>query len=91
MSLNVLGMSAEFKDQVGVNALWPRTAISTAAVKNLLGGELSINQSRTEEIMADSAYEILTSCCKSTNGNFFIDDEVLASIGITDLNKYKIN
>jgi citronellol/citronellal dehydrogenase len=43
MSLNVLGMSAEFKDQVGVNALWPRTAISTAAVKNLLGGELSIN------------------------------------------------
>ena len=62
-----------------------------AAVKNLLGGDSSINSSRKEEIMADSAYEILTSCNKKTTGNFFIDDEVLASVGVTDLSQYKIN
>ena len=59
MSMCVLGMSQEFKDQIAVNALWPRTAISTAAVQNLLGGDETIKKSRTDQIMADAAYEIL--------------------------------
>lgn len=59
MSMCVLGMSQEFKDQIAVNALWPRTAISTAAVQNLLGGGETIKKSRTDQIMADAAYEIL--------------------------------
>jgi len=62
MSMCVLGMSEEFKKyNVGVNALWPRTAIATSAVKNLLGGDSSIQTSRNDQIMADSAYIILTS------------------------------
>ena len=59
MSMCVLGMSQQFKDQIAVNALWPRTAISTAAVQNLLGGDETIKKSRTDEIMADAAYQIL--------------------------------
>jgi citronellol/citronellal dehydrogenase len=83
MSMCVLGMSHEFKDyNIGVNALWPRTSVSTAAVKNLLGGDLTMKVSRKEEIMADSAYVILTSESKETTGNFFVDDEVLASVGV---------
>ena len=69
MSLCVLGMSEEFRDYgVGVNALWPRTAIATAAVKNLLGGDDAVQSSRKETIMADAAYEILTSNSKKTTG-----------------------
>jgi citronellol/citronellal dehydrogenase len=88
MSMSVLGMSEEFKGKIGVNALWPRTAIATAAVKFALGGDQAIQRSRTDEIMADSAYIILTSCSKSTTGNFFIDDEV---IGPQLLNKYNVD
>jgi citronellol/citronellal dehydrogenase len=89
MSLCVLGMSGEFrKHKIGVNALWPRTSIATAAVKNLLGGDAVMKISRTPEIMADSAYIILTSDSEKTTGNYFIDDEVLASEGINDLSKY---
>lgn len=71
MSMCVLGMAEEFKGQVAVNALWPRTAIATAAVKNILGGDESMKKSRNTDIMADSAYVILTSN-KSNSANFYI-------------------
>jgi citronellol/citronellal dehydrogenase len=91
MSMCVLGMAEEFKREgIAVNALWPRTAIATSAVKNLLGGEQAIKQSRKPEIVADAAYLILTSPSKSCTGNFFIDDDVLISHGITDLSKYSV-
>lgn len=92
MSMCVLGMAEEFKhDGIGVNALWPRTTIATAAVSNLLGGEQVVQQSRTPEIMGDAAYYILSKSGKECSGNFFIDDEVLNAEGITDLDKYAIN
>jgi len=92
MSMCVLGMSEEFRDYgVAVNALWPRTSIATAAVKNLLGGDSMVDRSRTPDIMADAAYVILTSNSRKTTGNFFIDDEVLISNGCPDLNKYQID
>ena len=88
MSMCVLGMSDEFRGEIGVNALWPRTAIATAAVKFALGGDGVMQRSRTEEIMGDSAYVILTSSAKKTTGQFFIDDEVLGPI---DLKKYNVD
>ena len=92
MSMCVLGMAQEFRrDGIAFNALWPRTAIATAAVKNLLGGEQSIRGSRKPEIMADAAYEVLRRPSRECTGNFFIDDEVLASIGKTDLTEYAID
>jgi citronellol/citronellal dehydrogenase len=91
MSMCVLGMAEEFKkDGIAVNALWPRTAIATAAVKNLLGGETSIKHSRKPEIVADAAFFILTSPSKEITGNFFIDDEVLIENGITNLERYSV-
>ncbi len=91
MSMCVLGMAGEFKGEgVAVNALWPRTAIATAAVRNLLGGEDAIAACRTPEIMSDAAYVVLTRASGEATGNFFIDDEVLASAGITDLEKYSV-
>lgn len=92
MSLCVLGMSGEFaSDGIAFNALWPRTAIATAAVQNLLGGESSIKGSRTPEIMADAAHVILTRPSREHTGQFFIDDEVLASVGKTDLSEYAVD
>jgi citronellol/citronellal dehydrogenase len=89
MSMCVLGMAEEFRDQgVAVNALWPRTVIATAAVQNLLGGDDTIRASRKPEIMADAAYVILTRNSRECTGNFFVDDAVLASAGITDLSVY---
>ncbi|WP_433564033.1 SDR family oxidoreductase [Nocardia sp. CA-151230] len=91
MSLTTLGLSEELRKYgIGVNSLWPRTTIATAAVKNLLGGEEMVATSRTPDIYADAAYLVLTSPAKDTTGNFFIDDEVLASHGITDLDKYRV-
>ena len=88
MSLCVLGMAEELKPlRISVNALWPRTVIATAAVQNLLGGEEAIQRSRSPEIMADAAHAILTRLSAHT-GHFHIDDEVLASIGVTDLSRY---
>jgi citronellol/citronellal dehydrogenase len=88
----VLGMAEEFKkDKIAVNALWPRTPIATAAVKNLLGGQASIKHSRTSEIVADAAYLILTKSSKEFSGNFVIDEEILIEHGITDLKKYSID
>jgi len=79
MSLCVLGMAEEFKeDGVAVNALWPRTAVATAAIKNALGGDSVMNISRSPEIMADAAYVILTKNSREFTGNFCIDDNLLA-------------
>ncbi|MET8426431.1 NAD(P)-dependent oxidoreductase [Nocardia sp. NPDC004860] len=91
MSLTTLGLSEELRKYgIGVNSLWPRTTIATAAVQNLLGGEEMVATSRTPDIYADAAYLVLTSPAKDTTGNFFIDDEVLAAHGITDLDKYRV-
>ncbi len=91
MSMCVLGMAQEFAGKVAVNALWPRTAIATAAVKNLLGGEAMMNASRKPSIMADAAHAILVRPMATTGGNFYIDDEVLAEEGITDLEPYAVS
>lgn len=91
MSLCVLGLAEEFKGKIGVNALWPRTTIATAAVQNLLGGDEMIRRSRTPQILADAAYAILSKDGKTTSGNFYIDDEVLAAEGITDLDQYAVD
>ncbi len=89
MSMCVLGMAEEFKnDGIAVNALWPRTSIATAAVRNLLGGKSAVRHSRKPEIVADAAYFILTKPSKECTGNFFIDEEILKEHGITDLDKY---
>ena len=90
MSMCVLGMAGEFKKQgIAFNALWPRTAIATAAVSNLLGGDESMRRCRTPEIMADAAYSIFNKNSRECTGNFFIDDEVLRADGVTDFAQYK--
>lgn len=89
MSLCVLGMAEEFKKQgVAVNALWPRTAIATAAVRNTLGGDEVMNISRTVEIMGDAAYVILIKPSRKFTGNFCIDDNLLAENGVKDFSVY---
>jgi citronellol/citronellal dehydrogenase len=86
MTLLTHGMAEELSEYgIGCNTLWPRTAIATAAVQNLLGGDGTINGSRTPEIMGDSAHVILTSDSRKTTDQFFLDDEVLAAVGVTDL------
>ena len=91
MSMCVPGMAEEFKEQgIAVNALWPRTVIATAAVRNLLGGEQAMKRCRKVEIVADAAYAILTRNSRECTGNFFVDDEVLASEGVTDLDRYAV-
>ncbi|XP_055913567.1 hydroxysteroid dehydrogenase-like protein 2 [Eupeodes corollae] len=88
MSMCVLGMAEEFKNiPIGVNALWPRTAIHTAAIE-MLSGPDSNQFSRKPEIMSDAAYAVLCREPKACTGNFFIDDEVLTAEGITDLKQY---
>lgn len=89
MSMCVLGMAEEFnRDGIAVNALWPRTAIDTAALQMIPGVDTAA--CRTPEILSDSAYIILNRVSKECTGNFFVDDEVLASEGITDLDKYSV-
>ena len=91
MSLCVLGMAEEFKDAgVAVNALWPRTGIATAAIQ-MIGGDETMKRCRKPEIMADAAHAILTREAQSCSGNFFIDDEVLAEEGVTDLSEYAVD
>ena len=92
MSLCVLGMAEEFREQgVAVNALWPRTAIATAAISNILGDEAMLRRTRRPEIMADAAHAILVRNSRSCTGNFFVDDDVLAEAGITDLQQYAVD
>jgi citronellol/citronellal dehydrogenase len=89
MSECTLGHAAEFKPHgIAVNSLWPRTAIATAALQMIPG--VDFNLCRKPEILADAAYFILTSDSKATSGNFFIDDELLAAHGVTDLEKYSV-
>ena len=88
MSLCVLGMAAEYKGQIGVNALWPRTAIKTAAVKNVLGGDEMMKKSRDPQIMADAAHIILNKDKDKFSGNFVLDDSLLAEHVETDFSKY---
>ncbi len=87
MSLLVLGAAAELRDKVAVNALWPRTAIDTAAMREI-GRTMEIGALRSPEIMADAAWWILTSDPRSVSGRFLVDDEVLRAHGIPDLSKY---
>jgi citronellol/citronellal dehydrogenase len=92
MSMCVLGMAGEFREQgVAVNALWPRTGIATAAIKNLLGGDEMIQRSRRPEIMADAAHFILTQPSRDFTGNFCIDDEIMERAGVTDLMPYAVD
>lgn len=92
MSMIVLGLSEELrKDTIAANALWPKTTIATAAVQNLLGGDFLMQRSRTPEIVADAAFYILQQPSETATGNFFIDEDVLAGQGITDLSKYAVN
>jgi citronellol/citronellal dehydrogenase len=92
MSMIVLGLAAELKPlPIAVNALWPKTTIATAAVKNLLGGEALMQMSRTPEILADCAALIVQRPANVFSGNFCIDEEILASEGITELDKYAVN
>lgn len=91
MSMIALGLAAELKQfNIAANALWPRTTIATAAVQNLLGGDMLMNMSRTVDIIADAAYYILSKSSSECTGNTFIDEDVLAKEGITDLSKYSV-
>ena len=91
MTMIALGLAAELKKyNIAANALWPRTTIATAAVQNLLGGEMLINMSRTPEIIADAVFYILSKPSAECTGNTFIDEDVLAKEGITDLEKYSV-
>jgi citronellol/citronellal dehydrogenase len=92
MSLVALGLAGELRDKgIAVNALWPRTTIATAAIKNLLGGERVMRMSRSPEIMADAAYLVFQKPAKSFTGNFLIDDSFLAGEGVTDFEKYRMD
>src|SRR3989449_5477264 len=92
MSLVVLGLAGELRAKgIAVNALWPRTTIATAAIKNLLGGERVMRMSRTPEIMADAAYLVFQKPSRSFTGNFLIDDTLLAAEGITNFEKYRVD
>ncbi len=92
MSMAVLGMAEEFRSAgIGVNALWPRTVIATAAVKNLLGGVALVRASRKPEILADAAHIILTRRAAEFSGNFCIDDTLLAECGVKNFDHYRVD
>lgn len=91
MSMMTLGWAAELKPfNIASNALWPRTTIDTAAVRNILGGEMLAKMSRTPEVLADAAYFILSKPSTECTGNCFIDEDVFAKEGITDLSHYSV-
>jgi citronellol/citronellal dehydrogenase len=92
MSMVVLGLAEELRNyRIAANALWPKTTIATAAVQNLLGGDFLMQRSRKPEIVADAAYYILQRPSYECTGNFFIDEEVLKTEGITDFSQYAVN
>lgn len=92
MSMVTLGLANELKKHgIAVNALWPQTAIATAAVQNLLGGDELIQQSRTTDIMADAAFCILSKKSHECTGNFFIDETLLRAEGVNDFSAYAVN
>jgi citronellol/citronellal dehydrogenase len=92
MSMIILGLAEELRQyRIAANALWPKTTIATAAVKNILGGDFLVQRSRTPEIVADAAFYILQRTSFETTGNFFIDETILQEEGVTDFGKYAIN
>jgi citronellol/citronellal dehydrogenase len=92
MSMVVLGLAGELRPQgIAVNALWPRTTIATAAVKNLLGGEEIMRRSRRPDIVADAAYRIFAKPARSFSGQFLIDDTFMAAEGVTDFEPYRVD
>jgi citronellol/citronellal dehydrogenase len=91
MSLVVLGLAGELRSKgIAVNALWPRTTIATAAIKNLLGGDEIMRRSRSPDILADAAHRIFVKPA-SFSGNFLIDDSFLAAEGVADFERYRID
>src|SRR5262249_51550509 len=92
MSLVVLGLAGELRSRgMAVNALWPRTIVATAAIKNLLGGDVRIRQARTPEIMADAAYAVFSMPARELTGEFLIDDTLLAAHGVADFERYRVD
>jgi len=92
MSMCVLGMAAEFKDDgIAFNALWPRTGIATAAIKNALAGEEGMRHCRTVDILSDAAHMIFEKNAREFSGNFLIDDTFLAANGVSDFDKYRVD
>ena len=92
MSMCVLGMAAEFADEgIAFNALWPRTGIATAAIRNALAGDDGMLHCRTTDILSDAAYLIFSKKAKDFSGNFLIDDTFLAANGVTDFDKYRVD
>jgi citronellol/citronellal dehydrogenase len=92
MSMVVLGLAGELRRKgIAVNALWPRTTVATSAIRNLLGGDLVMQRSRTPAIIADAAYMIFHKPAKSFTGNFLIDDSFLAGEGVTDFDQYRMD
>jgi citronellol/citronellal dehydrogenase len=90
MSLVVLGLAGELRGKVAVNALWPRTTIATAAIKNLLGGDAMMRRSRKPDILAEAACRIFEKP-RSFTGNFLIDDTFLAGEGVSDFDQYRVD
>jgi citronellol/citronellal dehydrogenase len=92
MSLVVLGLAGELRSRgIAVNALWPRTIIATAAIKNLLGGEARMRTSRKPDIMADAAYAIFEKPARDFTGRFLIDDTFLTGEGVTNFDQYRVD
>lgn len=92
MSMCVLGMAAEFADEgIAFNALWPRTGVATAAIRNALAGDEGMLRCRTPEILADAAYVIFNKRAKDFTGNFLIDDTFLAANGVTNFDQYRVD
>jgi citronellol/citronellal dehydrogenase len=91
MSLCTLGFADELADKgIAANSLWPRTTIGTAAIRNLLGGEVAVRKARTPDIMADAAHAILTRDSRACTGNFYTDEDVLREEGVTDFSGYRL-
>ncbi|HEX5507894.1 MAG TPA: NAD(P)-dependent oxidoreductase [Pseudolabrys sp.] len=91
MSMAALGLAGELKGKVAVNALWPRTTIATAAIKNLLGGDAVMRRSRKPDILAEAACRIFEKPARQFTGNFLIDDTFLAAEGVTDFDRYRVD
>ena len=92
MSMCVLGMAAEFKEQkIAVNALWPQTLIATAPIYNLLGGEKMANKGRKPSFVGEAAYWVLTQSSAECTGNFFTDEEVMKKKGVEDFTPYAVD
>src|SRR6185503_18098462 len=84
MSMIVLGLAEELRShRIGVNALWPKTTIATAAIQNVVGGDVLMQRSRKPEIVADAAFHILQRPSQECTGNFFIDEDILKQQGVT--------